>query len=69
MSFDVHVVQYNTPSTGDFLYSDHEIEVMLEDIRFFKRRGVQGVVFGALKADERINIRVIKRLIDEALSL
>ncbi|KAJ7654838.1 copper homeostasis CutC domain-containing protein [Mycena rosella] len=66
---DVPTMAMIRPRTGDFLYSDHEIEVMLEDIRVFKRHGVHGVVFGALKADGRVDVRVTKRLVDEALPL
>lgn len=34
------------PRTGDFLYSDDEMDVMLEDIRVFKECGVRGIVAG-----------------------
>ncbi len=36
------------PRQGDFLYTDQELELMLEDIHQFKKLGVQGVVFGCL---------------------
>lgn len=49
------------PRTGDFLYSDLELEVMLEDIRFFKHENVAGVVFGVLCADGNIDIRNTRR--------
>jgi copper homeostasis protein len=38
------------PRTGDFVYSEEEVNVMLQDISVFKQYGVQGVVFGALTA-------------------
>ncbi|KAJ7170203.1 copper homeostasis CutC domain-containing protein [Mycena filopes] len=57
------------PRTGDFLYSEDEIEVMLDDIRVFKEHNVSGLVLGALKADGRVDIDVSKRLVDEALPL
>ncbi|KAH0838059.1 copper homeostasis protein CutC, partial [Lanmaoa asiatica] len=38
------------PRTGDFVYSEGELSVMLQDISVFKEYGVQGVVFGALTA-------------------
>lgn len=38
------------PRTGDFVYSEEEVNVMLHDIAVFKEYGVQGVVFGALTA-------------------
>ncbi|KAJ6502664.1 CutC family-domain-containing protein [Mycena vulgaris] len=68
-SVDVPTMAMIRPRTGDFLYSDDEIEVMLEDIRVFKRHGVRGVVLGALKADGRVDIDATKRLVDEALPL
>lgn len=36
------------PRTGDFVYSEGELNVMRQDISVFKEYGVQGVVFGAL---------------------
>ncbi|KAJ7161250.1 copper homeostasis CutC domain-containing protein [Mycena crocata] len=68
-SVDVPIMAMIRPRTGDFLYSHGEVEVMLEDIRVFKRLGVAGVVLGALKADGRVNVEVTKRLVDEALPL
>ncbi|KAG8219548.1 copper homeostasis protein CutC [Butyriboletus roseoflavus] len=38
------------PRTGDFVYSQGELNVMLQDISVFKAYDVQGVVFGALTA-------------------
>lgn len=55
------------PRTGDFLYSPHEISVMLEDIGTFADLRITGVVFGALSADGSIDIRNSKRLVDEAV--
>ncbi|KAJ7269402.1 copper homeostasis CutC domain-containing protein, partial [Mycena haematopus] len=68
-SVDVPLMIMVRPRTGDFLYSEHEIEVMLEDIRVFKQHNVCGVVLGALKPDGRVDIEVTKRLVDEALPL
>ena len=36
------------PREGDFTYSEQEFEVMLDDIRFCREEGVNGVVVGAL---------------------
>nr|XP_048308894.1 copper homeostasis protein cutC homolog isoform X3 [Myodes glareolus] len=43
------------PRGGDFLYSDREIEVMKADIRLAKLYGADGLVFGALTEDGRID--------------
>ncbi|XP_036294724.1 copper homeostasis protein cutC homolog isoform X4 [Pipistrellus kuhlii] len=43
------------PRGGDFLYSDHEVEVMKADIRLAKLYGADGLVFGALTEDGQID--------------
>ncbi|KAI9060511.1 hypothetical protein FKP32DRAFT_1655802 [Trametes sanguinea] len=54
------------PRTGDFLYTDAELQVMREDIRAFKEAGANGVVFGILEKDGKIDIARTKILADEA---
>lgn len=49
------------PRVGDFLYSDSELEVMLEDIRIFSEHGVQGFVFGVLTEEGRVDVERTKR--------
>ncbi|KAG7099648.1 hypothetical protein E1B28_001474 [Marasmius oreades] len=43
------------PRVGDFVYTDSEIEVMIEDISIFKENGAHGIVFGVLTADGRVD--------------
>ncbi|KAF9469840.1 copper homeostasis CutC domain-containing protein [Collybia nuda] len=57
------------PRTGDFLYSDDELRVILEDIRVFKHAGARGVVIGALAKDGTVDLEYLKRVVDEALPL
>lgn len=52
------------PRTGDFLYSESEVRVMLEDIRVFKEHGVSGVVFGILESDGTIDVARTRMLVD-----
>jgi copper homeostasis protein len=44
------------PRGGDFLYTDHETDVMIEDIRAAKAAGADGVVIGCLNADGSIDV-------------
>ena len=48
------------PRTGDFLYSDAEVRVMREDIRVFKDAGADGVVFGVLEKDGKVDVHRTK---------
>ncbi|KAG6814145.1 hypothetical protein H0H92_002140 [Tricholoma furcatifolium] len=57
------------PRTGDFLYSDEEVEVMLEDIRVFKEHNVRGIVVGMLDKDGRVDVERMKCIVDEALPI
>lgn len=57
------------PRGGDFLYSDTEFQVMLEDLRLMKQNGADGIVFGILTPDGGIDTERSKRLIDLARPL
>ena len=54
------------PRGGDFLYSDLEKEIMLEDVRMARQLGVDGVVFGALTAEGDVDMEFMRRLMAEA---
>jgi copper homeostasis protein len=54
------------PRGGDFLYSDHEFEIMQEDILHAKALGADGVVFGILLPDGTIDMPRMKILVDLA---
>jgi copper homeostasis protein len=51
---------------GDFLYSDLEREIMLEDVRMARRLGVDGVVFGVLTSDGDIDMDFMRQLMAES---
>lgn len=51
------------PRGGDFLYSDDEYAVMKSDIMTCKRMGIDGVVFGILNSEGRIDVERCKELI------
>ena len=49
------------PRTGDFVYSEEEVNVMLQDISVFKEYGVRGVVFGALTVAGDIDETLVRK--------
>uniref|UniRef100_A0A8D0H8X6 Copper homeostasis protein cutC homolog n=1 Tax=Sphenodon punctatus TaxID=8508 RepID=A0A8D0H8X6_SPHPU len=51
------------PRGGDFLYSDREVEVMKADIRLAKLHGADGLVFGALTEDGRVDTELCAALL------
>ena len=57
------------PRGGDFLYSDLEKEIMLEDVRMACRLGVDGVVFGALTAEGDVDVAFMRELMTAAEGL
>lgn len=57
------------PRGGDFVYSDQEIEIMLEDIQMARQAGSQGVVFGALTSDNHLDVKKLEQLIQVAEGL
>lgn len=54
------------PRGGDFNYSQSEIDVMKKDIEFCKANNINGVVFGVLTSDKKINRTITKELVDLA---
>jgi copper homeostasis protein len=63
----VHVIV--RPRSGDFLYGEAELAVMLADISAIKEAGAAGVVIGALDADGRVDEASSERLIAAARPL
>ena len=60
---DTTIMTMIRPRGGDFVYNDLEIAVMLEDIRLTAQAGSQGVVFGALTADKKLDKPNLEKLI------
>ncbi len=50
------------PRAGDFRYTRAEVRVMLADIAAARAAGLQGVVFGALDADDALDLAVMGEL-------
>jgi len=59
------------PRVGDFVYSNEELAVMLEDIGLFKGPdvGIAGVVFGVLNPDGTVDVPRTRMWVFALLSL
>lgn len=62
-NYDTTIMTMIRPRGGDFVYKDLEIAIMLEDIRLTAQAGSQGVVFGALTADKKLDKPNLEKLI------
>ncbi|MFV0576943.1 MAG: copper homeostasis protein CutC [Vibrio sp.] len=51
---------------GDFLFSEDDVESMIEDVLAAKQAGLQGIVIGALTAEGDVDKAVCQRLIQAA---
>ncbi len=64
LSIDLHVII--RPRGGDFLYSDHEYDIMRRDIEICGEYGVNGIVIGILRLDGEIDIERTAKLTELA---
>ena len=62
-NYDTTIMTMIRPRGGDFVYNELEIAIMLEDIRLTAQAGSQGVVFGALTADKKLDEPNLEKLI------
>ena len=61
--YDTTIMTMIRPRGGDFVYNGLEIAIMLEDIRVTAQAGSQGVVFGVLTADKKLDKSNLEKLI------
>ena len=54
------------PRGGDFLYTELELQRMIEDIRIARELGADGVVFGCLRPDGSLDTEANARLLEAA---
>ena len=54
------------PRTGDFVYNNEEIKIMIEQIKFFKAFNIDGIVLGVLNNNKKIDVNNLKLLIKAA---
>lgn len=68
-TFQVQLYPIIRTRSGDFLYSDEEFEIMMNDVKFCKELGCDGVVIGLLNKDGSIDIKRTSKLIELAYPL
>ena len=61
--YQAKVIVMIRPRGGDFVYTNQEVAIMLDDIRLTAQAGSQGVVFGALTADNKLDKFNLEKLI------
>ena len=62
-NYDTTIMTMIRPRGGDFVYNELEIAIMLEDIRLTALAGSQGVVFGALTGEKKLDKPNLEKLI------
>lgn len=65
-AFNISIYSMIRPRGGDFLYSDEEYHIMLNDIKMCKQLHCDGVVFGMLKKDGSIDVKRTATLVQAA---
>ncbi|MCK5000485.1 MAG: copper homeostasis protein CutC, partial [Anaerohalosphaera sp.] len=63
---DVPVMVMVRPRAGGFCYSDAEMRVMVRDVRLAVEHGADGVVFGVLDGEGRIDMERCAELVAAA---
>ena len=63
---DIQLFPIIRPRGGDFLYTDDEFKIMVEEIKTCKELNCDGVVIGILKSDGSIDVERSSRLISLA---
>ncbi len=66
---DIPVFVMIRPRTGNFFYTEKEIEIMKQQILNCKKHNCDGVVFGVLNPDNTINVEACKALVQLAQPL
>ena len=68
-AFDVLIYPIIRPRGGDFLFTEDEFEIMLQDVKLCKQLGCDGVVIGLLNSNGNIDIKRTSILADAAYPL
>ena len=62
-NYETTIMTMIRPRGGDFVYTNQEVAIMIDDIRLTAQAGSQGVVFGALTADNKLDKFNLEKLI------
>ena len=54
------------PRFGDFLYTEHEFEILKRETELFGRAGAEGIVIGCLKEDGSLHMPQMRALMEAA---
>ncbi|WP_276503738.1 copper homeostasis protein CutC [Terrimonas pollutisoli] len=68
-AFDVLIYPIIRPRGGDFLFTDEEFDIMLQDVKLCKQLGCDGVVIGLLNRDGSIDKKRSSQLVEAAYPL
>ncbi|MBO9684254.1 MAG: copper homeostasis protein CutC [Flavisolibacter sp.] len=68
-AFSVQLFPIIRTRSGDFLYTDEEFEIMMNDVKLCKELGCDGVVIGLLNKNGAIDIKRTAKLIESAYPL
>jgi copper homeostasis protein len=68
-AFDVQLFPIIRPRGGDFLYTDDEFHVMMEDVLLCKQLACDGLVIGLLNKDGSIDSKRTQQLVEAAYPL
>ena len=68
-AFDTLIYAIIRPRGGDFLFTEEEFSMMLQDVKLCKEVGCDGVVIGLLNADGTIDLKRTSKLVDTVYPL
>lgn len=63
-NLDIETYVLIRPRSGNFVYTDDELDIIKRDIQICKDLGCEGIVSGALKANKTIDLKQTKELLE-----
>ena len=67
--YQAKVIVMIRPRGGDFVYSQQELAIMLEDIKCARDLGVDGFALGALTSENQLDTEALKTFLDASRGL